>query len=102
MRGVLAGGLALVAVAFSANLALAAQEHLDAFRKECEAQNDPSLPCECFVDEAAARLNDNQQAYLYAQSIADQAEIDRLEDVMTEDEVAGTEEYMSTIMHYCP
>lgn len=86
----------------AAALALAGQEHIDAFRAECEAQSDPSLPCECFASEAAARLNDNQQAYLYAKSISNQAEIDRLEDMMTADEIAGTENFESGIMNFCP
>lgn len=98
----LAAGSALAGAVLVASIALAGPEHVDAFRAECEAQNDPSLPCDCFADEAAARLNDNQQAYLYAQSIADQTEIKRLEDAMTPEEIAGTEDFMRGIMNYCP
>lgn len=98
---ILAVGWALAGVMLATDPARAAQEHVDAFRAECEAQDDPSLPCECFAEQAAARLNDNQQAYLYAQSVADQAEIDRLEDLMASEEVTGTEAFMMGIGQFC-
>ncbi len=98
----LAGGAALAGAVLAAGLAWAGQAHLDGFRQECENQNDASLPCECFVDAAATYLNDIQQASLYAQAIADEAEIRRLADAMTADEIAGVEDFMRGIAAICP
>lgn len=99
---ILAGGSALLGAMLAASLAYAGQEHLDAFRAECEKQvYDPPLPCECIVTEAAARLDDNQQAYLYALAIEDEAEINRLNTVVTPDEIAGFDKFMSEITGIC-
>lgn len=96
----LAGASTMACALVASGFAWAAQEHIDGFRAECEKQ-DPPLPCECIVGEAAGRLNDNQQAYLYALGMEDEAEIDRLASVMTADEIAGFEEFMGGIAAVC-
>ncbi|MEX2200676.1 MAG: hypothetical protein WD711_04715 [Dongiaceae bacterium] len=83
--------------------AIAGSEHVAGIEQECEAQLGYAPErCECIGDHAEADLNDNQQAFMYAQATGNAAEAQRLQGSMTIDEMTEVGQLMTGIDGICP
>jgi hypothetical protein len=83
-------------------IALAGPEHIAGIEQECVQQLGYAPDrCECIGDRAAADLNDNQQAFMYAHATKNTAEAQRLQGVMTIDEMTKAGEFMAGVAGIC-
>ena len=83
--------------------AFAGPEHIAGIEQECVQQlGYAPARCECIGDRAEADLNDNQQAFMYAHATKNTAEAQRLQGVMTIDEMTEAGSFMAGVAGICP
>lgn len=97
--------LALVAslgLLLAASSVLAGPEHIAGIEQECVQQLGYAPErCDCVGDRAESDLDDNQQAFMYAHATKNTEEAQRLQGIMTIDEMTAAGEFMTGVANIC-
>lgn len=89
--------LVTAACVFAVSPALAGAEHLDTLHEQCGIQlNGSAAFCACLQQTASDTLNDNQQTFAAAVVTQNNAEMQRVQAMLSANEAMGVMDFMTS------